>query len=144
MSTTVTSYRNFVGGEWVDAVEGETMEVLNPSTGETIAEVPRGSERDVERAVDAASKALPDWLDKTPKDRMELLLSLADVMEEHGEELARLESLNVGKPMWIARDEIPFSADNLRFFAGASRNLGGKSSAEYAAGYTSTLRCEPP
>src|SRR5713226_6190220 len=119
------------------------MEVLNPSTGEVIAEVPRGGERDVERAVGAASKALPDWLEKTPKDRMELLLRLADVMEQHGEELARLESLNVGKPMWIARDEIPFSADNLRFFAGAARNLEGKSAGEYVAGYTSILRREP-
>src|SRR5437016_5899951 len=143
MATTVTSYRNFVGGEWVDAVEGETMEVLNPATGEVIAEVPRGGEGDVERAVSAAAKALPDWLEKTPKDRMELLLRLADVMEQHGEELARLESLNVGKPMWIARDEIPFSADNLRFFAGAARNLEGKASAEYVAGYTSFLRREP-
>jgi aminobutyraldehyde dehydrogenase len=143
MSVTVTSYKNLVGGEWVEAVEGEAMEVLNPSTGEVIAEVPRGSERDVERVVVAAAKALPDWLDKTPKDRMELLLKLADVMEEHGEELARLESVNVGKPMWIARDEIPFSADCLRFFAGAARNLEGKSAAEYVAGYTSFLRREP-
>jgi aminobutyraldehyde dehydrogenase len=143
MSTTVTSYKNLVGGEWLDAVEGETMEVLNPATGEAIAEVPRGSERDVERAVEAARKALPDWLEKTPKDRMELLLKLADVMEEHGEELARLESQNVGKPMWIARDEIPFMVDNLRFFAGASRNLEGKSAAEYVAGYTSMIRREP-
>jgi 1-pyrroline dehydrogenase len=143
MATTVTSYKNLVGGEWVDAVEGETMEVLNPATGEVIAEVPRGSKRDVERAVGAAAKALPDWLEKTPKDRMELLLKLADVMEEHGEELARLESVNVGKPMWIARDEIPFSADNLRFFAGAARNLEGKSAGEYVAGYTSMIRREP-
>src|SRR5713226_489175 len=119
------------------------MEVLNPSTGEVIAEVPRSGERDVERAVGAAAKALPDWLDKTPKDRMELLLRLADVMEANGEELARLESLNVGKPMWIARDEIPFSADNLRFFAGAARNLEGKSAGEYVAGYTSIIRREP-
>jgi 1-pyrroline dehydrogenase len=143
MSTTVTSYKNLVGGEWVDALEGETMEVLNPSTGEVIAEVPRGGERDVARVVRAAAKALPDWLDKTPKDRMELLLRLADLMEEHGEELARLESVNVGKPMWIARDEIPFSVDCLRFFAGAARNLEGKSAAEYVAGYTSILRREP-
>src|SRR5713101_4495096 len=143
MATTVMSYKNFVGGEWVEAVEGETMEVLNPSTGEVIAEVPRGSERDVERAVGAAAKALPDWLEKTPKDRMELLLRLADVMEANVEELARLEPRNVGKPMWIARDEIPFSADNLRFFAGAARNLEGKSAAEYVAGYTSILRREP-
>ena len=143
MATTVTSYRNFVGGDWVDAVEGETMEVLNPATGEAIAEVPRGGEADVERAVDAARKALPDWLEKTPKERMELLLRLADVMEEHGEELARLESQNVGKPLWIARDEIPFMVDNLRFFAGAARTLEGKSAGEYVAGYTSMIRREP-
>ena len=143
MATTVTSYKNFVGGEWVDSVAGETMEVLNPATGETIAEVPRGGEEDVERAVAAARKALPEWLEKTPKDRMELLLELADVIEEHTDELARLESLNVGKPMWIARDEPPFMADNLRFFAGAARNLEGKASTEYVEGYTSFLRREP-
>jgi 1-pyrroline dehydrogenase len=74
---------------------------------------------------------------------MEVLLRLADVMEENGEELARLESQNVGKPMPIARDEIPFSADCLRFFAGAARTLEGKSAAEYVAGYTSFLRREP-
>ena len=143
MSTTVTSYKNFVGGEWVDAIEGETMEVVNPSTGEAIAEVPRGSEQDVVRAVEAAGKALPDWLERTPKERMELLLKLADVLEENGDELARLESLNVGKPMWIARDEIPFSADNLRFFAGAARIVEGKSAGEYIKGYTSMIRREP-
>ncbi len=143
MATTVTSYKNFVGGDWVDAVDGETMDVLNPATGEVIAQVPRGTEKDVTRVIDAAKKALPDWLEATPKDRMELLLKLADVMEEHGEELARLESQNVGKPMSIARDEIPFSADNLRFFAGAARNLEGKSAAEYVQGYTSIVRREP-
>jgi 1-pyrroline dehydrogenase len=143
MSVAVQSYKNFVGGEWVEAVEGETMEVLNPSTGDVIAEVPRGTQADVDRAVAAAAKALPGWLEKTPKDRMELLLKLADVMDEHAEELAQLESLNVGKPMAIARDEMPFSADNLRFFAGAARNLEGKSAAEYVEGYTSIIRREP-
>jgi 1-pyrroline dehydrogenase len=143
MSVTVTSYRNFVGGEWVDAVGGETMEVLNPSTGEVIAEVPRGTAEDVERAVGAARKALPDWLAKTPKDRAELLLGLADVIEDNAEELTGLESLNVGKPMSIARDEMPFSADNLRFFAGAARNLEGKAAGEYVEGYTSIIRREP-
>jgi betaine-aldehyde dehydrogenase/aminobutyraldehyde dehydrogenase len=143
MATTVTSYKNFVGGEWVDAVGGETMEVLNPATGEAIAEVPKGGEEDVERAVAAAKKALAGWLEKTPKDRMELLLGLADVIEENATELAQLESLNVGKPMWIARDEPQFMADNLRFFAGAARNLEGKASAEYVEGYTSFLRREP-
>src|SRR5919198_6487034 len=142
MSVTVQQHKNFVGGEWVEAVDGQTMEVFNPATGEVIAEVPRGSERDVERAVEAATKALPDWLEKTPKDRMELLLKLADIIHEHAEELTKLESLNVGKPMSIAGDEMPFSADNLRFFAGAARMLEGKSAAEYVEGYTSIIRRE--
>jgi betaine-aldehyde dehydrogenase/aminobutyraldehyde dehydrogenase len=143
MSVTVQQHKNFVGGEWVDALDGQTMEVFNPATGEVIAEVPRGSERDVARAVEAAKKALPDWLEKTPKDRMELLLKLADIIDEHAEELSKLESLNVGKPMSIAGDEMPFSADNLRFFAGAARTLEGKSAGEYVEGYTSIIRREP-
>ncbi|MCW2975294.1 MAG: Aminobutyraldehyde dehydrogenase [Actinomycetia bacterium] len=143
MSATTTAYKNFVGGEWVDAASGETMEVINPATGETIAEVPRCSAEDVDRAVAAADKALAGWLDSTPKERSELLHKLADVLEEHGEELAQLESLNVGKPLMASRDEMPFSADNLRFFAGAARNLEGKSAGEYITGYTSIVRREP-
>ncbi|HET7572092.1 MAG TPA: aminobutyraldehyde dehydrogenase [Gaiellaceae bacterium] len=143
MSTATTSYQAFIGGEWKDAASGETMEVIAPATGETIAEVPRCGADDVARAVEAASAALPAWLDKTPKDRGALLHALADVMEEHAEELAQLESLNVGKPLIASRDEIPFSADNLRFFAGAARNLEGKSAGEYIEGYTSMIRREP-
>ncbi|MGZ8715898.1 MAG: gamma-aminobutyraldehyde dehydrogenase [Gaiellaceae bacterium] len=143
MSATKTAYKNFVGGEWVDAVSGETMEVINPATGETVAEVPRCSAEDVDRAVEAAGKALPTWLDSTPKERSELLHKLADVLDDNAEELARLESLNVGKPLMASRDELPFAADNLRFFAGAARNLEGKSAGEYITGYTSIIRREP-
>ena len=74
MSVSVTQLKNLVGGELVDAVDGGTMEVLNPATGETIAEVPRGTEADVERAVEAAKTALLDWLEKTPGTAAELLL----------------------------------------------------------------------
>jgi 1-pyrroline dehydrogenase len=108
-----------------------------------IAEVPRGGEEDVERAVAAAAKAWAEWSTKTPKDRSELLLALADLIDEHADELTELESRNVGKPMSIARDEMPFSADNLRFFAGAARTLEGKAAAEYVEGYTSIVRREP-
>src|SRR5918911_1480409 len=142
MSVTVQQHKNFIGGEWVES-DGGTMEVVNPATGETIAEVPRSTEADVDRAVDAAKKALPEWLEKTPKDRMELLLKLADLIDEHADELTKLESLNVGKPMSIAADEMPFSADNLRFFAGAARTLEGKAAGEYVEGYTSIIRREP-
>src|SRR5437016_4622052 len=143
MSATKTAYKNLVGGEWVDAASGETMEVINPATGETIADVPKCSADDVDRAVAAAKKALPEWLDATPKDRSELLHKLADVLDANAEELAQLESLNVGKPLMASRDEMPFSADNLRFFAGAARHLEGKSAGEYITGYTSIVRREP-
>ena len=143
MSIAVSRTQNFVGGEWVDAVEGETMEVLNPATGETIAEVPRGSEADVDRAVEAAKKALPEWRETTPQERSEFLLKLADAVDEHADELAQVESQNVGKPLPASRDEMPVCSDNIRFFAGAARLLEGRAAGEYMRGYTSMIRREP-
>jgi len=143
MSVAAAQHKMFIGGEFVDSSSGETMEVLNPSTGEVIAEVPRGTSADVERAVTAAKSAWDEWRWKTPKDRMELLLKLADVIDENAVELARLESKNVGKPWWVAVDEPGIMSDNLRFFAGAARNLEGKAAAEYVEGYTSMIRREP-
>jgi len=143
MSVTTQTYENFVGGEWVGSVEGGTMEVLNPATGETIAEVPRGTQADVDRAVEAAKKALPEWLETTPGERAEVLLKLADLIDENAEELAQIESANVGKPLSVAREEPPVMSDNLRFFAGAARILEGRSSGEYMRGYTSWIRREP-
>jgi 1-pyrroline dehydrogenase len=143
VSVSVMRLKMFVGGEWIESSSGETMEVLNPATGEAIAEVPRGTAEDVERAVETARKAWAEWRFKTPKDRMELLLKLADAIDENADELSKLEMQNVGKPSSIAVDEMPFSADNLRFFAGAARNLEGKSAAEYVEGYTSLIRREP-
>jgi 1-pyrroline dehydrogenase len=140
---TVTAHQVFVGGDWVDSVDGEAMDVLNPSTGETIAQVPACTAADVDRAVEAAQKALPEWLEATPAERSELLLELADVLEQNAEELAQIESRNVGKPLPYARDELPVCADNLRFFAGAARVLEGRSSGEYMRGYTSMIRREP-
>jgi 1-pyrroline dehydrogenase len=141
--STITQMKNFVGGEWVDAAEGGTMEVINPATGEVIAEVPRGTQADVDRAVKAAKKAFEEWRDTTPGERAEMLLKLADLIDENAEELAELESRNVGKPLSYARDEMPVSSDNIRFFAGAGRVLEGKSAGEYMRGYTSMIRREP-
>ena len=69
MGVTVEKHKNFVGGEWVEAAAGETMPVLNPATGETIAEVPAATAEDVDRAVQAAKRALPEWLETTPGER---------------------------------------------------------------------------
>jgi 1-pyrroline dehydrogenase len=120
-----------------------TLEVLNPATGETIGEVPNASADEVDEAVERAKGALPDWLDATPGERAELLLNLAQVLSDNAEELAHVESRNVGKPIGLAREEMPFAADNLRFFAGAARNLEGKSTGEYIRGFTSMIRREP-
>jgi 1-pyrroline dehydrogenase len=140
---TTTSHKIFVGGKWTEAAEGGTMEVLNPATGEAIAEVPACTAADVDAAVEAAKDALPEWLDATPAERAELLLKLADILDANADELAEIESRNVGKPLSYARDEMPVCADNLRFFAGAARVLEGRSAGEYMKGYTSMIRREP-
>jgi len=143
MSVAVSQHRNFVGGEWVESAGGDTMEVLNPATGEVIAEVASSTAEDADRAVEAAKNALPEWLETTPGERADMLFKLADLIEENAEELAALESKNVGKPLSYARDEMPVSADNIRFFAGAARVLEGRAAGEYMRGYTSMLRREP-
>jgi 1-pyrroline dehydrogenase len=137
-------YKNFVNGQWVDAVQGETATIINPATEEPIAEVPRGSQKDVDRAVEAAAAAFRGWgFEATPADRATALFKLADRLEEHSQELAELEAENVGKPISLAESEMPFLVDNLRFFAGAARLLEGKAAGEYLAGYTSMIRREP-
>jgi len=143
MGVAASSQQILVGGEWVGAASGETMEVLNPATEEVIAEVPRCDADDVGRAVAAAKKALPEWLETTPAERAEILLKLADLLDEHADELAEIESRNVGKPLGYARDEMPVCSDNIRFFAGAARVLEGRSAGEYMRGYTSFIRREP-
>jgi 1-pyrroline dehydrogenase len=143
MSVTTSTFQNFVGGTWVDAAEGGTAEIINPSTGDAIAEVPNGTQADVDRAVDAAKEALPEWLETTPGERAEALLELADALDANTEELALLESQNVGKPVPAARDEIPVASDNIRFCAGAARLLEGRAAGEYMRGYTSMIRREP-
>ena len=112
-STDVESKKIFVGGNWVEAASGGTMEVLNPATAEVIAEVPECDAEDVDLAVQAAKEALPEWLETTPGERAEALLKLADAIEDNAEELAELESTNVGKPLSYARDEMPVCSDGL-------------------------------
>src|SRR4051812_49128474 len=140
-----TKIRNFIGGEEREPSSGETEKILNPATEEEIAEAPVSGEEDVNAAVAAAGKAFHDWaFETTPGERALALLRIADAIEENAEELARIESLNVGKPYQTTlEEELPVVADNLRFFAGAARNLEGKSAGEYMQGYTSIIRREP-
>jgi 1-pyrroline dehydrogenase len=142
-TTTIPEFRNLVGGELVDGVEGATRDVLNPATGEVIGRVPDGTTADVERAMAAARAARIPWRDTTPQQRMEALLALADAVERHSDELAALESANVGKPLSLAAEELPICVDELRFFAGAARTMQAPSAGEYGEGYTSLVRREP-
>src|ERR1700733_7216689 len=142
MASTTETLSNFIDGESV-ASSGETEAILNPATGEEIARAPISSPEDVDRAVKAARGAFDGWSGTTPAQRAQALLALADLIEEHGDEIARMEALNAGKPIEATRnDEIPVMADNLRFFAGAARCLEGRAAGEYMEGYTSFTRRE--
>jgi betaine-aldehyde dehydrogenase len=143
-TATKTKLQNFIDGELVDPAEGAMEEVLNPATAEVIAEAPLSTAEDVDRAVQAAKRAFDGWADATPGERSLALLKLADAVEEHAEELADLEAANAGKPRHaFVEDEIPFMVDNIRYFAGAARNLEGRPAGEYTEGYTSMVRREP-
>jgi betaine-aldehyde dehydrogenase len=142
-SAAVETLSNFIDGERV-AAEADTEPVLNPATGEEMARAPISTAAEVDRAVRAARGAFAGWAATTPAQRAHALLAIADLIEGHGGEIARLEALNAGKPIEaVTNDEVPVMADNLRFFAGAARCLEGRAAGEYMEGYTSFTRREP-
>jgi betaine-aldehyde dehydrogenase len=140
-------YKLWINGAWVDAAGGQTRQIENPATGETVATVAEAGAADVARAVEAAHTAFYDgrWSRLTPGERSLALWKLADLLEARAADFARAESLNTGKPYGIVSlgADLPFAVDNLRFFATAARDTHGYSSGEYAKGYTSIFRREP-
>jgi aminobutyraldehyde dehydrogenase len=133
----------FIDGGLV-AGQGEALAVLDPARGRELCRIAEATPEQVAAAVAAADRALPGWARTAPKDRAAVLLKIADRVEAHAEELARLESDNCGKPYTAAlNDEIPGIADVFRFFAGAARCLGGSAAAEYLPGHTSMIRRDP-
>jgi aminobutyraldehyde dehydrogenase len=135
--------RLLIGGALV-AGEGPPVSVLDPATGEEIAQVAEASPAQVDAAVAAADDAFESFSRTTPAERSAMLLRIADLIEANQEELAGLESLNVGKPWPSARDdEMPLTIDTFRFFAGAARTMNGSAAGEYVAGHTSMIRRDP-
>ncbi len=135
---------NVVGGSLVPATDGRTTDLVNPTTGEVFATAPLSSDADVDRAYNAARDAFDGWRDSTPAERQKAMLGIADLLEEHADELVGLESENTGKPLGLtASEEIPPMIDQIRFFAGAARVLEGRAAGEYMAGHTSMIRREP-
>jgi 1-pyrroline dehydrogenase len=139
----VRTHQQFIGGSWVDSASGGKLDVVNPANGRVIAQVPQSSAEDVDRAVKAAAAAFQGWSRTTPAERMGMLLKLADAIEANADELTRLEAAHSGKPLNIAAIDMPVVADNLRFFAGAARNVEGKAANEYVADRLSIIRRDP-
>jgi betaine-aldehyde dehydrogenase len=138
------AYRNFVNGQYVDAADGRTIPVVNPSTGDQYATAPLSGANDIDAAMGAAAAAFEAWRDTPPKDRSLALFRIADEIERRADEFIALESENCGKPIEITRsEEIPPMVDHVRFFATAARHLEGKSAAEYVPNMTSYIRREP-
>ncbi|GAA1523173.1 betaine-aldehyde dehydrogenase [Agromyces terreus] len=136
--------RNFIGGRYVDARGDESLDLVDPATEEVYAASPVSNLEDVAEAYRAASDAFDVWGETTPAERQLALFRIADAMADRAEEFADLESQDTGKPRAsLVEDEIMQSVDQLRFFAGAARNLEGRAAAEYLAGHTSFIRREP-
>ncbi len=136
--------RNFVNGTSVAAAAGETMDIIDPSTGEVYATAPKSSAVDVDAAYAAAAAAFPTWGDTTPGERQLALLRIADALEARAAEFVEVEVRDTGKPRGLTgTEELPPAVDQLRFFAGAARVLEGRAAGEYLAGHTSFVRREP-
>jgi len=136
--------QNFINGKSVPGSSGEVTQLINPATGEVYATAPKSNAADVDAAFKAAADAFVLWRDSTPSERQRALLKIADALEARADEIIAIESRNTGKPIAItASEEVPPMLDQIRFFAGAARNLEGKSAGEYMRGMTSFIRREP-
>ncbi|GGK98788.1 gamma-aminobutyraldehyde dehydrogenase [Streptomyces flaveus] len=139
-----TSGQQFIAGKRRSGTSGEQHSVTNPATGEVLATDTLAGPEDVNEAVAAARAAFAEWSRTTPAERSEAMLRWADRLQARSEEFADTESRIGGKPIRLTRGfDIPGSIDNVRFFAGAARNLEGRASAEYSGDHTSTVRREP-
>ena len=135
---------NFINGKSVESTSGETTTLINPATAQPFATAPKSNAADVDLAMKSAAAAFEGWRDSTPSERQRALLKIADAIEARAEEFVATESENCGKPMGLtASEEVPPMLDQIRFFAGAARNLEGKSAGEYMRGMTSFIRREP-
>ena len=135
---------NFINGKSVESKSGESTTLINPATGAAFATAPKSNAADVDAAFKAANDAFADWRDSTPSIRQRALLKIADAIEERADEIIAIEVENTGKPISLTTsEEVPPMVDQIRFFAGAARNLEGKSAGEYMPGMTSLIRREP-
>ncbi|MET7641728.1 gamma-aminobutyraldehyde dehydrogenase [Streptomyces sp. NPDC005438] len=144
MTAELRRLRNYIDGEFRDAADGRTTEVIDPATGEVYGTAALSGQSDVDAAMDAAKTAFPGWRDATPGTRQLALIRIADALEARADELLAVECRDTGKPLELTRqEELPMMLDQIRFFAGAARMLEGKAAGEYMEGLTSFVRREP-
>src|ERR1700728_3183521 len=125
-----TKRQLFIDGKWVDAASGKTFETPNPATGETLAHIAEGDAEDINRAVRAARRAFDEgpWGSMTPSDRGRLIWKIGDLILEHVDELAQLETLDNGKPYGVAQvADVPLAADLFHYMAGWATKIEGNS-----------------
>ena len=134
---------HFIDGSFTSGAAASSTAIVDPSDGSVICRVPEGTAADVDLAVTAARNAQAAWEATTPKERSELLLRIADRIEEHADVLARLESLNAGKPLATSQDDVAGSVDTFRFMAGAGRALTSMAASDYAQDHLSVILREP-
>jgi len=140
----VKTLQNFVNGKKVSATSDKVQDLINPATGQVFAKAPVSNAADVDKAMQSAASAFEVWKESTPGERQKAINKIADAIEARSEELIGIESENTGKPIAVTRaEEIGPMLDQIRFFAGAARNLEGKSAGEYFKGHTSFIRREP-
>ncbi|WP_040632825.1 gamma-aminobutyraldehyde dehydrogenase [Mycolicibacterium phlei] len=145
---TASSVSTSVAGSWINGAPvvtgGATHQVINPATGQAVAEYAAATPADVDTAVAAARAALPEWATATPADRSSVLFKLAKLAGDAADDLVAEEVSQTGKPVRLASEfDVPGSVDNIDFFAGAARHLEGKATAEYSPDHTSSIRREP-
>ncbi|MED0702301.1 NAD-dependent succinate-semialdehyde dehydrogenase [Aeribacillus composti] len=116
----------YVNGEWIEAKDGKTISVMNPSTGKMIANVPNGGRFETHQAIEAAEHAFKSWSKLTANDRAQYLLKLRDLMHEYKDELAEIVSLEMGKPITEAKGEVVFAGSYLEWFAEEGRRIYGE------------------
>jgi betaine-aldehyde dehydrogenase len=140
----VTVVQNLIGGKSAPAADGQTTDLVDPTTGQVYGTAPLSGKQDVATATAAAAAAFERWKETTPSQRQLALVRFADAVEARADELVAAESRNTGKPLGLTMsEEVPPMVDQIRFFAGAARLLEGRSAGEYLVGYTSWVRREP-
>ena len=141
---TQKTLRNYINGEYVDSRGTEAIDLINPATGDVYAQSPVSTAADVDAAYQAANTAFEEWGETTPSERQLALWRIADEIEKRADDFAALEIEDTGKPeAFVVSEEILVGVDQLRFFAGAARNLEGRATGEYMKDHTSSIRREP-